>query len=95
MPWAGDYIGNMLNARIVAADVPTATANNIAAGGVGSYAFAVNTYAAKVTFGTIYAGSNLKPTSVNASKGSSLSGTWRCMGYNDTTGSGTLYLRVL
>ena len=94
MPWADDYISNLLDTKITATEVPTATANNIAAGGVGSYVFAINTNAVKVTFGTIYAGSNLKPTSVNASSGSFLFGTWRCMGQNATTGSGTLYLRI-
>ena len=96
MPWAGNYLNSILSAKIAATDVPTATANNIAAGGVGSYVFAINTYSPMVTFGEIYAGINLKPTSVAAYQGIALSGTWRCMGSNGATGSsGTLYLRVL
>lgn len=95
MPWAGDYMHNLLGAKIAAKDVPTATANNIEAGGVGSYVFAINTYSPMVTFGGIYTGINLKPTSVSAYQGSALSGTWRCMGNNGAAGgSGTLYLRI-
>ena len=95
MPWAGNWLNNLLGAKIAAWDVPNATANNIAAGGVGSYVFAVNTNQGAVYFGTTYAGSNLKPTSVGAYQGSPyLSGTWRCMGANSGTASGTLYLRI-
>lgn len=94
MPWAGKYLNSLLGEKIAATDVPTATANNIAAGGVGSYALAINTNQGLVTFGATYAGSNLKPTSLSAYQGTNLSGTWRCMGDNSGTKSGTLYLRI-
>ena len=94
MPWAGNWFNNIIGGKIAAWDVPTATANNIEAGGVGSYVFAINTNQGSVYFGATYAGSNLKPTSAVAYQGSALSGTWRCMGANSGTGSGTLYLRI-
>lgn len=95
MPWAGNYLSDLLGAKIAATDVPTATANNITAGGVGSYVFAFNTKTSNVAFGTTHAGSNLKPAAVAGSPGAAISGTWLCMGSFSLSSTSTLYLRIL
>jgi hypothetical protein len=72
---------------------------------VSSTALAIGTYcfcrAISFPFGPIYpgndiAGSYLIPTSTynNLSYTTALSGTWRCMGYLDSTTSMTLFLRI-
>lgn len=70
----------------------------LSAGAIGTYVFARSTTASDVAFGSTRAGSVLLPTSavrnlqassltsdwaVNFADGSSLSGTWRCMGFYD------------
>lgn len=82
----------------------------LSAGGVGTYVFARSTTASDVSFGDTRSGSALVPTSAANSdpsstvtgftmaSGSSLSGTWRAMGYYDYTDGAmigaTLWLRI-
>ena len=67
-------------------------------GSVGTYAFARLTSGEK-TFGSTIAGSYLRPASATDARGSSLAGTWRCMGYADANDAGyggdiTSWLRI-
>jgi hypothetical protein len=86
------------NEQMTTANVLNATAG-AAAGAVGTYALAVLVSGSgTVSFGSTTLGSNLRPSSSNASPaGSALSGTWRCMGVAavaaDPTGV-TLWLRI-
>jgi hypothetical protein len=72
----------------------------LAAGAVGTYV--LGSSSASLTFGATIAGSSIQPAGAyddggyKIQTGSSLSGTWRCMGRNPSLGSNkmTLYLRI-
>lgn len=70
-----------------------------AAGTIGSYAMCRVTTGGTITFGATVAGSNLRPVDTSGgNSGSTLSGTWRCMG-QAFSGAGnveatTLFLRI-
>jgi hypothetical protein len=70
---------------------------SIAAGGIGSIVFA--SYAATVNFGATVSGASLFPGATNSgandSSATALSGTWRCLGYkNSTAGLYTAFVRI-
>jgi len=98
----GTVSGERLGQAIVANALPApdyGTGNAaLAAGAIGTYVFAHGT--GDVTFGSTVAGSTLRPTSAARSvrsgafttatfdEGSTLAGTWRCMGTFDQTVTG-------
>ena len=69
------------------------------AGAVGTYAMlSRESNLAKLTFGNTVSGSSLRPSNADESDiGSTLSGTWRCMGETGDFGGGdsvTVFLRI-
>ncbi|MDN5077656.1 hypothetical protein PJV89_05225 [Aliarcobacter butzleri] len=84
------------------ANISISTTNNVSssiaslgAGAVGTYVLGKNIAASNnYTLGTTIAGSSLVPIDTqNNYSSSSLSGTWRCMGYSSPS-TGTLWLRI-
>lgn len=67
------------------------------AGGIGTYALAVDTAPSANSFGGSRAGGNLQPCSASGAGTGSLSGTWQCMGANASASGAagtTLWLRI-
>jgi hypothetical protein len=69
------------------------------AAAVGTYAFLTNSGSFFIAFGSTVAGSLLTPISASGSPfGGTQSGTWRCMGFSDNSGTlegkGSLFLRI-
>ena len=90
-----------------AATVTTVTTSQVlnatagaAAGGVGTYVFAIKDYlSGDMAFGDTCSGSQLQPASINNSgtvsgNGVPLTGTWRCLGYVSGTYMRTLFQRI-
>lgn len=79
------------------AQVLSATAG-LTAGEVGSYVFGLQAASTgDLNFGSTTAGSNIRPTGIFADSstvGSTLAGTWRCLGQTRTSQFGTGYITV-
>lgn len=69
----------------------------LTAGGVGTLAFARNT-GATLAFGATIAGSSLLPANASGTNSGTVTGTWRCLGWSDSSGtpdeSTTLFIRI-
>lgn len=106
----GSAITNLPSSAPTTADVLSATAG-ASAGAVGTYAWARGTSGFTLSFGSTYAGSSLKSSGIlddNAGGtsggannwedrgGSTLSGTWRCMGTGALAGyyHSNIFLRI-
>ncbi|TCU35458.1 hypothetical protein [Rhizobium azibense] len=76
----------------------TALGAGTSAGGVGSYAMLYRTTGGEALPGTTAPGSSLEYSNANGNtSGTSPGGTWRCMGYHNTSTEGrkvTLWLRI-
>lgn len=72
---------------------------SVAAGAVGSFAFAYSPSISSMPFGSTHSGASLFPGSTNSggndSAPTALTGTWRCLGYkNSSSGFYTVFLRI-
>ena len=96
MEWAGDWLSNILANRIT---------KDQRYNSVGSFCFAINTSNTTISPDGLLAGSSLRPAGVGyengafslQNTGSSLAGTWRCLGYGEANVSinfATLWQRV-
>lgn len=88
MPWAGRWLSDVIGDALQA---------DMGHNAVGSLCFAVHTTSAVIAPGSTIAGSNLRASSTRNNHGSSLSGTWRCLGsgdYDDGARFATLYQRI-
>lgn len=95
MPWAGDWLSNLLGYRIT---------KDVGYNNVGSLCFAYNNSSSTISPGGTIAGSSLKPIGIASSGSSSgygtgLTGTWRCLGYSpfqssDNIRTSTLWQRI-
>lgn len=90
---SGSFDGSANISISTTINVSTSIAS-LSAGAVGTYALARNNDDAYCTFGSTKAGSSLRTTDVNMNgSGSTLSGTWRCMG-QASSNIATLWLRI-
>ena len=76
----------------------TGAVGGYAADAIGTYVLAKQT-SGGISHGGTVAGSVLTPIEISdggvfVDNGTTLSGTWRCMGYGNGSGKGSLYLRI-
>lgn len=92
----GDNTWQVVSTTPTTAQVLSATAG-ASAGAVGTYAFATHQTAGSIAAGGTIAGSNLRYYGISSSGAifsGTPAGTWRCMGYVDTSATGTVWLRI-
>lgn len=91
----------LANSAAVTSTTVGTTIAEIAAGAVGSYVFALYSNSTYLSYGSTTAGSNLSPASIAittttffSTSGTTVPGTWRCMGHTSNSSRASLFLRI-